>query len=1315
MMDWSDRQKIARLLLIILLMVFAGCSGEDSATSSGGATTVTMRLAVGASGQVASGAVTAGGTTVPTTIQSASVEGFDANGVSIAGPIVVNAPNFTVTMTVPNGSGITFLVRMFAATNATGARLYEGTSAQQTLTGAPLNVQIRMDLTIGVTANLTSVPPGAIVNLSGTVSGAPAPATSPLLWSATGGLMGISGVNGASNSWVAPNQPGQYTITANVDPLVNTTHTQTVTGSVVITVLDVVSPVISVLGVNPVTVAHGSTYSDAGATASDNVDGNLTANITIGGTVNTTALGIYSLTYSVSDGAGNIATATRIVHVTDQSPPVITLIGNNPLTVAQGIAFVDPGTTISDNVDPGLTATVSGTVNSSTIGSYTLTYDTTDTAGNVAVSVSRTVNVTDQTPPVIALNGSSNILLAQGVAFIDPGSTVSDNVSTGLSASVSGIVNSAVIGSYTLSYNVNDGTGNAATPVVRTVTVGSDSDGDRVSDAAETAFGSNLFLVEKDHDADGVYTQTEVAFGADPLSAVSIPTAQILGHSDSLGVRLANAVNDAGGENDTNPLGVSMPQGMSVDSVGHRLFVADQANARVLVFQLDINNAIASRKAIAVIGQPDLDHNDTNGAGVANATGLDAPESADFYDDGINQWLLVADSADDRVVIYDITAGITNGMAATKVLGQINFNGSSIGLTQTKMNGPRQARVLLFGSQSLLFVADKTNDRVLVWNVSAGIGNLVNGQAADFVIGAPDFVTNIVTNALNTTGALFDGATSVAKWGNVLFVSDEFNDRILGFDLGVNAVNLVNGMASTHVLGQPNFTQVTNNRGLVTGLGNVNGSGFLEVLGNYLFTTDWGNDRVLVYDLGVAGINYVAGMNAAYIFGQTSAAASVGATAQNRINSPWGLAIGSNTLFVGEETSDRIVSFDLTNLATQITSAIYGPNAVNMLGQTDWVPGMVDGSETLHWSAFGSNDTSSVGVQDPRDMSLGSILGRTYLFLADEVNNRILIFEANATTGVPLDLQADFVIGQANFHVDPTGFDASSVNGPQINGPHGVAFDATTTTLFVSDSFNHRVLMFDLSLGIINGMAATVVLGQPDFTTTTQGLSASAMNTPRKLAIGTIGATRYLAVCDSLNDRVLLFNLSDGVVTGEIAAHVLGQPDFVTNLATSDMSTLNSPYGVDVDGATQRLYVADGIGNRLLVWDLSMGIVDGMAATVLLGQTVATSLVSGVSASMVSQVYDVAVDHTRNRLWVSDFINDRILGFDLSVPLTTGQQADYVIGQSDFNTALAHTSLTNPTRNAYTMNGPMGLLVGPSGDLMTTHFVDDRISIIGAP
>ena len=81
---------------------------------------------------------------------------------------------------------------------------------------------------------------------------------------------------------------------------------------------DSIAPVITLLGDAAVSIEVGDTYIDAGATAKDNYDGDITSSIVVTGSVDTNTIGIYTLSYDVTDTNGNVAsTVTRTVNVED--------------------------------------------------------------------------------------------------------------------------------------------------------------------------------------------------------------------------------------------------------------------------------------------------------------------------------------------------------------------------------------------------------------------------------------------------------------------------------------------------------------------------------------------------------------------------------------------------------------------------------------------------------------------------------------------------------------------------------------------------------------------------------------------------------------------------------------------------------------------------------------------------------------------------------------------------------------------------------------------------------------------------------------
>jgi len=167
---------------------------------------------------------------------------------------------------------------------------------------------------------------------------------------------------------------------------------------VVTSVPDAIPPVITLLGTTPITVEKNSVYTDAGATALDDIDGDITGSIVTVNPVDTSTVGTYTVTYNVSDAALNPATeVTRTVNVvvTDITPPVITLFGSNSITIYRGDTYTDSGATATDNIDGDLTSSIVtvNPVDTNTAGTYTITYNVSDTALNPATEVTRTVNV----------------------------------------------------------------------------------------------------------------------------------------------------------------------------------------------------------------------------------------------------------------------------------------------------------------------------------------------------------------------------------------------------------------------------------------------------------------------------------------------------------------------------------------------------------------------------------------------------------------------------------------------------------------------------------------------------------------------------------------------------------------------------------------------------------------------------------------------------------------------------------------------------------------------------------------------------------
>jgi len=137
----------------------------------------------------------------------------------------------------------------------------------------------------------------------------------------------------------------------------------------------------------------------------------------------------------VTDSQGATGAGTLTVTVTpEMTPPVITVIGPNPMTVLCPIGFIDLGAIGADNCSGLVNVTRTGTVNAGIPGQYTITYSATDAAGNTATAT-RVVNVVDEIPPSLTLkpaikfwppnHGYQTVTMAQMVAGVSDGCNTS--------------------------------------------------------------------------------------------------------------------------------------------------------------------------------------------------------------------------------------------------------------------------------------------------------------------------------------------------------------------------------------------------------------------------------------------------------------------------------------------------------------------------------------------------------------------------------------------------------------------------------------------------------------------------------------------------------------------------------------------------------------------------------------------------------------------------------------------------------------------------------------------------------------------------
>ena len=186
---------------------------------------------------------------------------------------------------------------------------------------------------------------------------------------------------------------------------------------------------------------------------------------------------VYNITYSLTN-RGNISavTKTRVINVEDTRPPIITLIGDEVIFWERGYIYDDSGAIAidpsSDNVSESIIVT--GNVEINTVGNYVLTYNVSDACGNNAIPKTRTIQVSDNTPPVITLYGDISFNHQRGDVFNDPGYQAYDNFTEDITNNVTVFINPPfdknTLGVYIFTYSVTDNHSNS-TNISRTVTV----------------------------------------------------------------------------------------------------------------------------------------------------------------------------------------------------------------------------------------------------------------------------------------------------------------------------------------------------------------------------------------------------------------------------------------------------------------------------------------------------------------------------------------------------------------------------------------------------------------------------------------------------------------------------------------------------------------------------------------------------------------------------------------------------------------------------------------------------------------------------
>jgi len=203
------------------------------------------------------------------------------------------------------------------------------------------------------------------------------------------------------------------------------------------------------------------------------------------------------------------------------------------------------------------------------------------------------------------------------------------------------------------------------------------------------------------------------------------------------------------------------------------------------------------------------------------------------------------------------------------------------------------------------------------------------------------------------------------------------------------------------------------------------------------------------------------------------------------------------------------------------------------------------------------------------------------------------------------------------------------------------------------------------------------VLGQPDFIHNVANIpDAASLNTVNDMSHVAIDKNRHVYVADANNNRILGYASISALTNGQPATLVIGQPDFFSTTSNqggaTSANTLSQPAGLAVD-SVNNLYVADSSNNRVLVYLTPFTKNAGVpgsgdsTADVVIGQggdfTAAGCNPPGTpDAETLCNPKGLTLDPSDN-LWVADQNNHRVLEY--YSPLFNSA-ANFVIGQPDF-------------------------------------------------
>jgi len=269
--------------------------------------------------------------------------------------------------------------------------------------------------------------------------------------------------------------------------------------------------------------------------------------------------------------------------------------------------------------------------------------------------------------------------------------------------------------------------------------------------------------------------------------------------------------------------------------------------------------------------------------------------------------------------------------------------------------------------------------------------------------------------------------------------------------------------------------------------------------------------------------------------------------------------------------------------------------------------------------------------------------------------------------------------------------------------PFGVAFDHSGD-LWVADEANHRVSEFKPP--IVDGESASLEIGAPSYSSNffaVSGNGVATQFTPVRISFDSGGD---LWVSDTNSNRILEFKppFSNGMNASLELGQQAGAQEFTSNLSFAGPNGMSFPVDMKFDSSGD-LWVSDRGHNRVL--EFKPPFADGMDASIAVGQPDLASVSPPASPSQTGLLgpNGIAFDQGGN-LWVADQNDNRVLKFAAASLTANGARAELEIGQpvgsTEFTAWVGATSSSG-------LSSPLSLAFDPSSDLWVSDRANNRI------